>query len=430
MYAGPPSPGKEEKDMGMEVFFTRAAGVGGHIKAEPEDFIVEEVSILPPPGNGKYTIARIETRGWETNALLKKMSSRLRIPVSRIGFAGMKDKRAVTRQIISFPCEIKDISDIKLPGVSIDVLYKSRHQVFRGNLKGNRFNILIRDIEGKKETVGEICREIEQAGGFPNFFGVQRFGVIRPITHLVGKYIVQGDMEKAVMTYVANPMKGESEDAYKARKFLEETHDFSAALDMYPEKLAFERQMISYLSKKEGDWKGALKELPRNLSVMFIHAYQSYLFNRMLSMRLKQGIPINGVVEGDIIIDFKNGEVQSRNGMKVNRNNIDKINRQVEKGNCFPSGAIIGYDTEIADGVMGEIERKIMEEEGVEPEKFAISELPSLSSQGMRRILLSPVKRIEWEMDETDLRLSFFLPKGCYATCLLREFMKADVQSY
>jgi len=427
MDAEPPA---TEKEVGMEVFFTGTQGIGGRIKVEPEDFVVEEISTPPPPGDGKYTIARVEAKGWEMNALLKKMSSRLGIPVSAIGFAGMKDKRAITRQIMSFPCAMKDVSSVKLPGVNIDVLHKSRQKVFRGNLKGNRFDVLIRDTDGKKETVEKIYREIDRVGGFPNFFGIQRFGVIRPITHLVGKYIVLGDMKKAVMTYAANPIVGENEDSYMARKFLEETHDFSAALKIYPEKLTFERDMIYHLSKKEGDWKGALEKLPRNLSVMFVHAYQSYLFNRMLSMRLKMGLPINEAVEGDIIIDFKNGDVQSRNGKIVRKKNIDKVNRQIEKGNCFPSGAIIGYDTELADGVMGEIERRIIEEEGIEPEKFAIHEMPFLSSRGMRRIILSPVGGMKWNMVGKSLRVSFSLPRGCYATCLLREFMKADMQNY
>ncbi len=423
----PPAP---EKVVGMDSFFTDIPGLGGRIKVEPEDFVVDEIPVFPLPRDGKYIIARVKTKNWETNALLKRMAARLRIPVSLIGFAGMKDKRAVTSQLMSFQCAMNDVRDMKLPDVEVEILYKSNYPVFRGNLKGNRFSILIRDVEGDEETVKEICRIIEATGGFPNFFGVQRFGVIRPITHLVGKYIVLGDMKKAVMTYTANPIRGEDENSYNARKFLEGTMDFSEALKVYPEKLIFERQMMFHLSEREGDWTGALQKLPKNLSIMFIHAYQSYLFNRMLSMRLRQGIPLNKVVEGDIVITFKDGEVQSRSGMTARKSNLDKINRQIEKGNCFPSGVIAGHDTMLADGLMGEIERRVLEEEGVEPEKFIIPELPSLSSKGIRRILISPVGRIRQEMKDRTLRLSFSLPKGCYATCLLREFMKADIKNY
>ncbi|MCD6146474.1 MAG: tRNA pseudouridine(13) synthase TruD, partial [Thermoplasmata archaeon] len=141
-------------------------------------------------------------------------------------------------------------------------------------------------------------------------------------------------------------------------------------------------------------------------------------------------IPINEAVEGDIIITFENGDVQSRKGIKVKKSNIEKINNQIRKGNCFPSGIIMGYDAEFAEGEMGEIERKVIEKEGITPEKFVVHDIPSLSSGGMRRIILSPLKRIRWEMGDSILKLSFSLPKGCYATCLLREFMKTEIKNY
>ncbi|MEA2053807.1 MAG: tRNA pseudouridine(13) synthase TruD [Candidatus Thermoplasmatota archaeon] len=424
------SPPAQEKEIGMDVFFTKIPGLDGRIKVVPEDFVVEEISIFPPPGDGKHVIARVEAKGWEMNALLNRMAAKLGMPVNFIGFAGTKDKRAVTRQIMSFPCSIESVSNMKLPGVEIEVLYKSHRPVFRGGLKGNRFDVTIRDVEEDEITVERICREIEKSGGFPNFFGIQRFGIIRPVTHLVGKYIVLGDMKKAVMNYVANPIKGEEQSSYKAREFLEETMDFSEALKIYPKKLLFERRMIAYLSKNEEDWTGALKKLPKNLSSMFIHAYQSYLFNKILSMRLKEGIPINRAIEGDIVITLSKGEVQSRHGIEVTKNNLDKVNHQIEKGNCFPSGIIIGHNIRFANDIMGKIERKVLKEESVMPEKFIIPGMPFLSSQGIRRIILSPVRKIRWKMEDKTLRLSFSLLKGCYATCLLREFMKGDVQNY
>lgn len=423
-------PPPKEREIGMEVFFTSTPGVGGRIKVYPEDFVVEEIPRLPPPGDGKYVIARVESRGWETNALLKKFSAALSIPVGAIGFAGMKDKRAVTRQIMSFPCSIENVSGMNIRNVRVEVMYRSYSPIFRGNLEGNRFEVVVRDIADDIESVRKTAEEIENAGGFPNFFGVQRFGVVRPITHLVGKHILRGDMKKAVMTYIGNPIKGEDEEDYRARKFIEESMDFEEGLKIYPRRLVFERQMIEHLSKKKEDWQGALKKLPRNLSVMFVHAYQSYIFNRVLSMRLKMGIPVNEAIEGDIVITFENGDVQSRKGIKVKKSNIEKINRQIRKGNCFPSGIIAGYDSNFADGKMGEIERKVMEEEGINPEDFLVHDIPFLSSKGMRRIIISPLKRINWSMEKGMLKLSFSLSKGCYATSLLREFMKGDIKNY
>ncbi|RLF47479.1 MAG: tRNA pseudouridine(13) synthase TruD [Thermoplasmata archaeon] len=420
-----------EEDIGIEVFITKSKGIGGKIKKEPEDFIVEEVPIYPQPSNGRYVIARVTSRNWETNRLIEKLAHNLKISSNSIGYAGIKDKRAVTTQLMSFPVDIEKLKNISIPDVEIEILYKSSKPVYSGKLIGNRFHIVIRDVEGSKEDVERIMKEIENLKLIPNFFGVQRFGIARPITHIVGKYILKNDMEKAVMTYIANPIKGEDEESYKARKFLEETRDFEEALKIYPRKLVFERRIIEYLCSHPGEWKNALLRLPKNLVRIFLHAYQSYLFNKILSCRIKKNLPIDEALEGDIIIIWdKEMVVQSYEGIKVNKNNIDKINRQIKKHRCFPSAAIVGYDLLKAEGIMGDIEKKVMEKEGITEDEFKIPHMPELACRGMRRIISVPVKHLKWQFDGKNLHLQFFLPKGCYATSLLREIMKADIFSY
>ncbi len=420
-----------EKEIGIEVFLTKSKGIKGKIKSCAEDFIVEEISCHPPAGDGRYVIARITSKNWETNRLIEKLASHLHISSNSIGYAGIKDRKAVTSQLMSFPVDIEKLQNLGLPDVKIEVLYKSSKPVYRGKLLGNHFHIVIRNVKGKKEDVEKVLHEIEENGGFPNFFGVQRFGIARPITHIVGKYIVKNDLERAVMTYVANPIKGEDEESYKARKFLQETRDFEKALEIYPKKLAFERRIIAHLIKKPGDWKGAILSLPVNLVRIFVHAYQSYLFNRILSYRIKRGLPINEAIEGDIVITCeKEIVVQANEGIVVNEKNIEKINKQIKKEKCFPSGAIIGYDVKLAEKEMGEIERKVMEEEEIEREEFKIPHMPSFACSGMRRIIVVPVKQINWRMEDNNVFLEFSLPKGCYATSLLREIMKADIYSY
>jgi len=100
-------------------------------------------------------------------------------------------------------------------------------------------------VKEDEDSVKRTAEEIESAGGFPNFFGVQRFGIMRPITHTVGKYILLGDMEKAVMTYVANPIEGEDESSYNARKFLEDNMDFAIPL----------REKMKAHTMQESFWK-------------------------------------------------------------------------------------------------------------------------------------------------------------------------------
>ena len=130
-------------------------------------------------------------------------------------------------------------------------------------------------------------------GGIPNFFGHQRFGTTRPITHLVGKAIVEGDFEKAAMLYLAKPSVHEHPSSRNARAELRSTRDFKQALNNFPKQLRFERLMLSYLVEKPDDFVGAFTRLPVKLQGLFVQAYQSYLFNRFLSERIKNGCSLN-----------------------------------------------------------------------------------------------------------------------------------------
>ena len=413
------------KEIGIEVYLTKEEGIYGKIKETAEDFIVEEVSIYPKPSKGKFVVARVVSKNWETNRLIEKLSKEIGISYKAIGYAGIKDKRAITSQLMTFASPIEKILNIDLPDVRIDLLYKTDKPISHGKLIGNRFKIWIKNIENG-EKFYKILKEILDVGGFPNFFGVQRFGIARPITHIVGKYLLMNEIEKAVMTYIANPIEGEEKECYEARKFLEETKDFGKALEIYPKKLNFERRIIGYLSNHPNDWEKALLKLPSNLIRIFIHAYQSYLFNKILSYRIKNGIPINEAIEGDIIIK----DMQSEKGTYVNEKNIHKINKEIKKGKCFPTAAIIGYDIQLAKGEMGEIEKRVIEEENVSIESFKMPYMPWLASPGLRRSILAPINKIFWKEENKKIYLEFFLLRGCYATSLLREFMKADIYSY
>ncbi|MEM2715363.1 MAG: tRNA pseudouridine(13) synthase TruD, partial [Candidatus Thermoplasmatota archaeon] len=112
------------------------------------------------------------------------------------------------------------------------------------------------------------------------------------------------------------------------------------------------------------------------------------------------------------------------------KENIEKINNQIEKGKCYPSAIIFGYDAFFAQKKMGEIEKKVIEEEGISQEDFKVKHLPFLSSRGMRRIIFVPIKNLKWKVEENNLFIDFFLPKGCYATSLLREIMKGEIYDY
>ena len=424
----------EEKTIGINTFFTDTTGINGKIKVNPEDFEVLEKSNYPPEKkDAKFVIAEITSTNWETNNLVRELSHHLHISRKRINFAGTKDKRAKTKQLISiYKAKKEDVSKIKIKDVEITNIYYSDKPVKIGNLIGNSFKIKIRNISKNinQNQLEKTIKQIQENGGFPNFYGIQRFGIIRPITHLVGKYLVKGDFEKAVMTYIANPLEKEPKETYDLRKKLQKTKDYKEAFNTYPKSLNFEKAMLNRLIQDENDFVGALKELPSNLLSMFIYAYQSYLFNKMLSIRIDNKIPINQAIEGDIILPVRPGIVSNENIIVTNEN-LKKVNFQISKGRAFVSGVLFGCESTFSDGIMGEIERKIINSEKIDHRDFIIPEIPFISSSGSRRALLSPVSKLSYKIcsdKEKDLsvELNFDLNKGSYATCLLREIMKAD----
>jgi len=184
-----------EKKIGIETFFTPDKGVGGKLRFFPDDFIVKEVSNYPSKNkNGKFTIADVTSINWETNLLIREISNYLHISRQRIGFAGTKDKRAKTSQLMSFyKVPVEKLSEVNIKDVEIKNIYSSNKPVNIGNLIGNKFEIIVRNIDKKINLyyVKKISDNINEIGGFPNFYGIQRFGIIRPITHIVGKYIIK-----------------------------------------------------------------------------------------------------------------------------------------------------------------------------------------------------------------------------------------------
>lgn len=410
-------------------FLTDTPGITGDIKASPEDFIVEEIS-QGPEGNpdGNYLIVDLKLTNWETNRAFKHISKKLHISRNRIEFAGTKDKRAITRQLISIQGKDFDIEDLKIVDMEVMGSYRSDRPVKMGDLLGNKFKIrLTRTNPGAYDHAAATLEQIKEAGGFPNYFGPQRFGTIRPITHMVGKHIIRRDYEEAVRTYIANPFPAEGEEACKAREMASDLNNLEEALKIYPHDYSFERSMMHYLISNPGDYVGAINQLPSNLTLMFVHAYQSLLFNRILSERLVRGLPINEPIVGDIILPATREGIPDRDTtVKVSEGNLNKVRKKVKKNKAFVTGLVPGTKEEFASGEMGEIERKVVEEElgDLDLSTFIVPDIPRLTTKGTRREMLSIVKDPVMNSDGDDLVLEFTLNKGNYATCLLREIFK------
>lgn len=427
-----------EKQIGIDIYSTGTDGLGGQLRQEVEDFIVKEITNREEGTEGKYLVLELTKHDWDTHHLTRTLSKILQISQKRISVAGTKDKRALTTQKISiFDIDASEIEKIHLKDIELKVLGRSRKSVELGDLWGNEFIITIRDIASSPEETGDLLEkttnDILIQGGVPNFFGVQRFGSVRPVTHLVGKAIVEGDFEKAALLYIGDSFPAEPEETKKARQSVKETRDFKEGLKTYPLRLGHERAMMNHLIANPDDFAGSFLVLPKNLYRMFVHGYQSYIYNIIICRRIEKGLPLNQAVEGDIVC-FKNdvGLPDSSKTEKVTAETVNAMNRLIKRNRAFITAPLPGYNTEFASGIPGEIEQEVIQELKVPLTGFNIEEIPEMSSKGIRREVLLQVEP-KFEVAEDELNpgkskavLKFMLPKGSYATTVLREYMKVD----
>ena len=425
-----------EADVGMLYYLTDAEGTGGRLKATAEDFVVDEVSDGPEPSaNGKFTIATVTSVNWETNRLIRMLAKGMRISRERIGYAGTKDKRAVTSQRMSFGCDPSALSRITLNDVSFSEVYQSDHQVRMGDLSGNRFSVTARELETDdtktKEIVETSLSQLSEVGGFPNYYGVQRFGTARPVTHLVGERIVRGDLRGAVETYLSLPSDFEDREVSDARAMLSKCDGDFSSVESLPKMMGYESIMVFHLKQNPGDWAGAIAELPSGLQMMFTHAYQSYLFNLILSERMARDMPLNSPVEGDTVIPLDaDGVPVHEEPARVTSRNIRLVERQIQRGRACIAGSVFGSDGMLSEGDMGDIERAVIESRKLEPQDFVVPGLPHCSAAGDWRELLCRYSDLKVSYAPGSYTASFYLTKGNYATCLMRELLKTEMNRY
>ena len=428
------SPDLIEKAIGLSRYLTSTPGIGGRLKLDPESFRVDEISRYPlPEDNGKITIARVEAWDIEQNELLRRLTRALSLRPGSIGIAGTKDRRAVTTQLISIPAAEEKVRGLSLSGVRVLEAYRASESLYLGALYGNRFEIAVHEMhQGSEETISRLKateKELRESGGFPNYFGPQRFGEVRPVTHLVGRALVLGSAKEAVETYLTAHAEGEMPDGSSARADYASHHDPARALKEFPQQLGFERILLDRLARGD-EPERAFQALPRYLKTLFVHAYQSYLFNRFLSMRMDSGLGLSEPVEGDWLIRHgPDGLPGKMPPVPVKEENIEEARRSLLTGRARLSAPIVGTDTPSSTGAPGALMEKLLAEEGVKRENFHLNFFPELSSAGTFRGMLAPMPLSVYArgapvVDEEKVTFCFCLEKGEYATVLLREFMK------
>ena len=193
-----------ECELGMRYYASDAEGIGGRLRSSPEDFLVDEIPLPEKGGSaGPYIICLLIKKNWELQHAVKEIAKRLGISHRRIGWAGTKDRNAITKQWISiYNVTAEQVAAIYLKDITLEPVRQSNEALALGQLLGNRFDLVIRDTQSP-DLVQQVQTLTGTASeGVPNYFGLQRFGAIRPVTHRVGEWILRGDFEQAVVTYV------------------------------------------------------------------------------------------------------------------------------------------------------------------------------------------------------------------------------------
>ena len=431
MPAGPLSPPAGDRALGLGFYLSTTPGVGGRTKATSDAFRVTEISSYPlPDPDGAYTVLRVASRDWEQHELGAAIARRLRLAPHAVQWSGTKDRRAVADRLLSYRGPLPE-GTLGLPGVELLEAYRARDGLVLGHHYGNAFDIRVVELDRPPEEALSAylatLSALRSAGGFPNFFGPQRFGEVRPVTHEVGRWVVAGDLARAVETYLTALPEGRSESATgdAARRAYAGHHDAVRALAEFPTEYRFERTLLDHLARGHPPER-ALRGLSRDLRLLFVHAFQALLFNRWLTGRREAGLPFDRPVCGDHVLRVgRDGTVRGREAAPVGPDNERECADLVARGGAFVAGPLVGFETPVASGPAGELLERLLREEHVERRMFRLPSSPEVASRGAWRPALLPVPPTGISVDPEGARFRFALPKGSYATVLLREFLKS-----
>ena len=316
------------------------------LRSEPEEFQVDEVTLVEPDGKGEHVLLQIEKRDSNTDWVAGVLGRHAGVPRRDVSYAGRKDRHALTRQWFSVRLAGRPEPDWSmLDCAEIRVLQHVRHsrKLRVGALRGNRFFIRARELEGDRQLLTERLRQLSESG-MPNYFGEQRFG-----------------HEKA---------------------------NLDGALAMF---------------------SGAAGNFSRQQRGLFLSAARAELFNQVLAARVATGT-WNLALEGErLMLDG------SRSSFLPDR--IDaEIQQRLDLFDVHPSGPLWGRGELPVTGTVAEQERTVLAPLQALREGLERAGLPQ-----ERRALRARVSELDWSFTGNDLELSFFLPRGSYATALLRE---------
>jgi len=356
-----------------------------------------------------YTYLLLEKKDIDTIQALSEICRKLNMPFNSIGYSGLKDANSTSYQLISIPSKylgrysVGDIIKIS-DRIVLEVMGFSDKPVMRNLHRGNYFKITFELDYNLRDRVEKALNTIKLLKYYPNYYGLQRFGTRRPITHLIGKYIVRGEWDKAVEYIISYPFPNEDPLIRKARILAEGNH-IRESMNVYPRKYDYEWLILKYVSEGLNPLT-ALKKIPRQYIELFVNAYQSYLFNLTLSK----------------IIEYYDTYTKTIDGM------IECIS---PLGDLRPCIQVVGLNMNINfRSKLYEIIKEVLLIEGIRIDYFNVKELKVKAYSWLRPAYI-PIINFKWEFISENSKLltvaSFILERGAYATNILRELANRNI---
>lgn len=407
-------------------------GIGGVLKQCNEDFLVEEQPLYEPCGEGEHVYLFIEKNGLTTTEAVHRIARGFHMHRRNIGYAGLKDKHAVTRQHLSLWLPgveeeriVEGVQRVNTVQAKLKILWHERHtnKLKRGYHGGNRFVIRVRDVEPTHVVRAKKVMDVLARRGVPNYVGDQRFGY-RQNSHKTGRALLLGDFQGVIAEMLEADAPSESEYVKQGRAFVR-AREYEKAIEVWPKTLRYDRQLLDALRQGKSP-RDAVMAIDGNQRAFLVSAWQSAVFNEVLSQRVTDGT-FDKLLHGDLA--WKH---DSRATFEVDDSTYEEDNApggRVEQGLLSPSGPLWGLEMPRASGEPGRVEREALANSGVTEDQLKGSgEDPKAVAEGKRRPLRILLKDpdVEGGVDEIGayIKASFELPRGAYATMVLREVMK------
>ena len=397
---------------GIDCYCTSFAGTGGSIKHGNEGFMVSELVdesldiSLSYNESHRYPLYVLEKQDIDSNHALFEIERELHM---RIRIMGLKDAKAVTTQYAGMERVTRNPpTELRSRHTRLTLKGFTKHPLERRFLAGNKFEIRI--YNSRSSDLSSFVPQISKVG---NFYGLQRFGSERLVTHLVGREIVKRNFTQAVELLLCYTTEFDTQMSRGIRNKCTDPRNYREVLKMLPRGMDIERQVLSALVAGRNAI-AALRAVPIMIRRLFVQAYQAYIFNRCLSRAIMRGEDLLQPRAGDLCFEME-GLVTFGRIIKYNPDSKAKL---------VPAIRMAGYSFQPGKGRFENITRAVLQEEEIAPKDFYIKEMQELSHQGGFR--QAPLWCTDFWYELDPLKVSFKLPKGSYATTLLREIIKPD----